>query len=547
MTKKKSAAVGAEGLVAEAASHEEEALFHEGGLDDDDAVDETATWLMDEAEDLHPLFEGREEGEADEEADLDLEGSTKLEAEADTELEHATHARGEDSYAAQLDPVKVYLQEMGAVPLLSPEAETDIAIRIEEGEKKIQNALLVTPAAIDYLKEMADKVREGKRAVTDLLRGLDESDNTTVTTAATHFLWQVAEADRLVQELTALRLDLLPTKGNKSAGQKIKTRIARNTKAVAALFAEDRISAKHLNAIIKRARKLEKKLQPEPALAKAGAEKCCAYRCGCLKAHRIDHDTLHEILTVVTEGETASREAKNLLVQANLRLVVSVAKKYANRGLQLLDLIQEGNIGLMKAVEKFEYRRGYKFSTYATWWIRQAITRAIADQGRTIRIPVHMIDTINRLLKGAKDFLRETGREPTPEEMAERLEVDLSKVKNILKIAKEPLSLDTPIGSGDDSHLADFIEDCSTLAPDEATMLENLRVSLRRVLKTLSPREEMVLRMRFGIDTAVDLTLEEVGESFSVTRERIRQIEAKALKKLKHPSRRNLLHSFYSD
>ncbi|MEW6595293.1 MAG: sigma-70 factor domain-containing protein, partial [Thermodesulfobacteriota bacterium] len=298
MTRKKGAAVEDEGLIAEASSHDEEVLFHEGGLDDEDAVDDTAGWLMEGGDDLPPLFEGHDGEAGDEVADLDLEGSGKLDAEADAE--HAVLARGDDTYAAQLDPVKVYLQEMGAVPLLSPDEETNIAIRIEAGEKRIQGAVLITPPAVDYLKEMADKVREGKRAVTDLLRGLDESDNATVTAAANRFLWQVSEADRLVQEITALRLDLLHAKGNKGAAQKVKTRLTRNTKAVAALFAEDRISAKHLNAIIKRVRKLEKKLRPEPALAKAGTEKCCAYRCGCLKAHRIDHETLHEILTEVT-------------------------------------------------------------------------------------------------------------------------------------------------------------------------------------------------------------------------------------------------------
>ena len=256
---------------------------------------------------------------------------------------------------------------------------------------------------------------------------------------------------------------------------------------------------------------------------------------------------MENAIAAIYYADSIKKEAKDVLTKANLRLVVSVAKRYANRGLHLLDLVQEGNIGLMKAVDKFEYRRGYKFSTYATWWIRQAINRGIADQGRTIRIPVHMIDTINKLLKESKDFVREHGREPTPEEMAERTDVELSKIKTILKISREPISLDSPVGDSEDSYLSDFIEDVDSVRPDEATMMASLRSSLDQVLSDLNPREERVLRMRFGIDDSVDLTLEEVGRNFSVTRERIRQIEAKALKKLKHPLRKNKLSSFMED
>ncbi len=458
-----------------------------------------------------------------------------------------------------LDPVKVYLREMGAVSLLNAKQEVELAKQLEKGEKLTQSAVITTYVALNLLKRVADDLRSSKLEITEVLLGSSEADPQVTNQMRDRFIWKVSEAERLYREISAFRQDLEAPDVDQSDFMKITIRIDRNENAIIRLFQDDRINRQYINEIAEKLQRLaqimkEAKNRAVSARASSTTPRTASgstadeLRLSMIESkHGIDYESLQQMLAKVQLGMDSSRQAKKYLVQANLRLVVSVAKKYANRGLQLLDLIQEGNIGLMKAVDKFEYRRGYKFSTYATWWIRQGITRAIADQGRTIRIPVHMIDTINRLIKCTKKIVQETGEEPSPSQLALEMEIDEEKVKSILKISKEPISLDTPIGGAEDSVLSDFLEDDSSPSPQEQTIKKSLNQSLKNVLATLSPREESVLRLRFGLDTEVDLTLEEVGKTFSVTRERIRQIEAKALKKMKHPSRKDPLSSFNED
>ncbi len=455
--------------------------------------------------------------------------------------------RGRD---AALDPVKAYLREMGAVPLLSSKEEVEIAKQIEEGERQIQNAVLGVPLTLSTLQELATRLMEDRIEISGVIKGVGVLEEDEQHERKERFLWQVSEAERIERERAAFRLDLHREDLDPSDAVRTMIRIERNDHAIVQLFQEDRLQTKFIREILAGLRLVAKKLESLDQRAEKnnllkGADKASPRPSE--DAHGIDLDALKKVFAKVEAGEAVCHLARNKLIRANLRLVVSVAKRYVNRGLQLLDLIQEGNIGLMKAVEKFEYRRGNKFSTYATWWIRQSINRAIADQGRTIRIPVHVIETINRLLKGSKEFVQEFGRDPSPKEIAERLDMDLEKVRMILRISREPISIDTPVGSDEDSFLGDFLEDADSVGPDEATIQKNMCQNLRKVLSTLTPREAKVLQLRFGIDTKADLTLEEVGENFSVTRERIRQIEAKALKKLKHPNRMKQLESFLTD